>query len=189
MTMVPQQEQAKQKEALRLFWKKKRADIPAHRKKEAFESAYNAISRISKRHHYVLSYASFGEEFDTKKINKQLAHNRKLLLPKVNKNQLKIYHVTEPARQLSVNSWGIPEPIPSICQEVKFHIISCILVPGLVFDSRNHRIGYGKGFYDRFLSSLPPTAQSFGLGFKEQYHCDSLPTTQLDFPLTNLLLF
>lgn len=195
MTAESQQEQAKiqeiakQKVQLRLLWRRKREEISLERRLNATASALPVVSRISEKHQYLLSYASFGDEFCTLQINQHLAEEGKLLLPRVDKNLLKVFHVKDLDKELSENSWGNREPIPSICPEVAPSVISNVLVPGLAFDSRNHRLGYGKGFYDIFLSSLPPEIHVFGIGFKEQYQLGPLPTTPFDFPLTDLLLF
>ncbi len=195
MTVESQQEQVKiqeipkQKAELRILWRSKRKEISLGRRQDAAASASPVVSRISEKHQCILSYASFGDEFCTLKINQHLAIEGKLLLPRVDKNQLKIFHVNDPSKQLSENSWGIREPIPSICQEADPNVISYVLVPGLAFDSRNHRLGYGKGLYDGFLTSLPTKIHASGIGFKEQYHPDRLPTTPTDIPLKGLLLF
>lgn len=65
--------------------------------------------------------------------------------------------------------------------------IALILVPGLGFTASNYRIGYGKGYYDRLLASLPH-CPSFGLGFKEQL-VESLPIESTDYPVSHLYLF
>lgn len=62
---------------------------------------------------------------------------------------------------LENNRWGIPEPVAS--QEYPASSIDWVLVPLLAFDRRGHRVGYGKGFYDRFLAECRPDAQKIGL--------------------------
>jgi 5-formyltetrahydrofolate cyclo-ligase len=54
---------------------------------------------------------------------------------------------------LAKNSWGIPEPSPSDGRLDCFQAngLDLILMPGLAFDTNGNRIGYGKGYYDRFL--------------------------------------
>jgi len=189
MTAAPQPEQAKQKEVLRPLWRRKRREISESRRQEAIKAALPVVLSLSEKHRYVMSYVSFGDEFSTGEINWHFAEAGKLLLPKVDQIQLKIFHVNDPASQLSKSSWGMLEPIPDICQEADLEVISSVLVPGLAFDSQNHRLGYGKGFYDRFLFSLSPEVHSYGLGFKEQLQPEPLPTTPSDFPLTELMLF
>lgn len=73
-----------------------------------------------------------------------------------------LHHVWLDAQTpLVENKWGIPEPAeirpadPSQC--------SAVFVPLIVFDLELNRIGYGKGYYDKFLSTLPPGVKKVGL--------------------------
>lgn len=54
-----------------------------------------------------------------------------------------------PDTQLKTNAWGIPEPVNATPFEGQ---VDAVIVPLLTFDERGHRVGYGKGFYDRFLA-------------------------------------
>lgn len=63
------------------------------------------------------------------------------------------------------NKWGIPEPQDGI--EISPAQIEVVFVPLLAFDQRGHRIGYGKGFYDRFLSACSMNTLKIGLSFFE----------------------
>lgn len=66
---------------------------------------------------------------------------------------------------LRTNEWGIPEPVDGI--EVQPQQIEVVFLPLLVFDEKGNRIGYGKGFYDRFLSSCSMDTLKIGLSFFE----------------------
>ncbi|MDX1628355.1 MAG: 5-formyltetrahydrofolate cyclo-ligase [Fulvivirga sp.] len=61
---------------------------------------------------------------------------------------------------VETNNWGIPEPINGKLADISK--IDLILVPLITFDKVGHRIGYGKGYYDRFLKQVP-TATKIGL--------------------------
>ena len=63
------------------------------------------------------------------------------------------------------NTWGIPEPIDGI--EVNNSKIDLVFVPLLAFDKQGHRVGYGKGFYDKFLVKCRPDTMKIGLSFYE----------------------
>ncbi|WP_010182010.1 5-formyltetrahydrofolate cyclo-ligase [Aquimarina agarilytica] len=65
---------------------------------------------------------------------------------------------------LSVNKWGIPEPNDGI--PIPDNKIDVVFVPLLAFDTQGNRVGYGKGFYDRFLASSKPKL-CVGLSFFE----------------------
>ena len=61
------------------------------------------------------------------------------------------------------NTYNIPEPIDGI--EVPSHKIDVVFVPLLAYDTKGNRIGYGKGFYDRFLAECKPNVIKIGLSF------------------------
>lgn len=65
-------------------------------------------------------------------------------------------------KQLEENKWGILEPLDSL-PTVPVHSIDVVIVPLLVSDQQGNRVGYGKGFYDRFLSSCRPDCLKIGL--------------------------
>lgn len=88
------------------------------------------------------------------------------------------------ATKLVKNKYGIPEPIDGI--EVDPAKIDVVFVPLLAFDVHGNRVGYGKGFYDRFLAKCP-TAIKIGLSFfdAEPYCSDIFESdVKLDFCVT-----
>jgi len=64
---------------------------------------------------------------------------------------------------LKTNTLGIPEPIDGI--QIPEDKIEVVFVPLLAFDERGNRVGYGKGFYDKFLSKCSPGTLKIGLSF------------------------
>ena len=71
------------------------------------------------------------------------------------------HHQLTPGTLLKNNRWGIPEPTDSPAYPAQ--AIDLVLVPLLVFDRQGHRVGYGKGFYDRFLQACRPDTLKVGL--------------------------
>ncbi|MGJ1418270.1 5-formyltetrahydrofolate cyclo-ligase [Sphingobacterium spiritivorum] len=63
------------------------------------------------------------------------------------------------------NKWGIPEPVSGT--PVDERLLDMVLVPLLICDQSGNRVGYGKGFYDRFLKKCRPDVQKIGLSFFE----------------------
>lgn len=100
-----------------------------------------------------------------------------LLIPKTKPETLEMEsYVWTPDLVLEENRWGIPEPISQQLivnsgkvQENDFPNtqIDVVLVPLLAFDDRGYRVGYGKGFYDRFLQTCRPDVLKVGLSFFE----------------------
>ncbi len=87
------------------------------------------------------------------------------------------------------NEYGIPEPIETEINgiEINSKKIDVVFVPLLAFDEKGHRVGYGKGFYDKFLSECKPEVLKIGLSFfeSETLISDVLTTDiQLDLCVT-----
>ncbi|GAA4889960.1 5-formyltetrahydrofolate cyclo-ligase [Flaviramulus aquimarinus] len=83
------------------------------------------------------------------------------------------------------NNYNIPEPIDGI--EISNDKIEVVFIPLLAFDKLGHRVGYGKGFYDRFLTDCKPETIKIGLSFfdAEDAITDVFESdVQLDFCVT-----
>lgn len=70
------------------------------------------------------------------------------------------FHLNE-ATKLKESKWGIPEPVEGPSCPVQH--IDLVLLPLLAFDLQGHRLGYGAGFYDRFLAECAPDTKKVGL--------------------------
>ncbi len=90
----------------------------------------------------------------------------RLVLPKTERGNHRMSHlVWDAGTTLVPNHWGIPEPARGTT--VLPQEIDAVFLPLLVFDRRGNRIGYGKGFYDRFLAECRPTTLKIGLSLFE----------------------
>ena len=115
------------------------------------------------------------------KLEKQ---NYQISLPKIKKNfKMDFYHwsVEHP---LSINQYGIPEPITN-----KVLYPSILLVPLVAFDKRLNRIGYGGGFYDRYIKKIKKKKKILTIGLAYSFQkIRNVPInkydTKLDFILT-----
>lgn len=120
----------------------------------------------------VMAYAGFGSEIRTDGfLLHTLNEGKTLLLPRVNhrKRRLEAYEVEDPERDLEAGTWGIREPVPDRCVPADPLAIDFVLVPGLAFDARGGRLGYGGGFYDALIStSLSPQAWLVAGAFEAQ---------------------
>lgn len=89
------------------------------------------------------------------------------------------------ATVIKKNRWNIPEPEDGI--QILDRQIEVVFVPLLAFDKTGNRVGYGKGFYDRFLENCSPDVVKIGLSFFEA-ESEEIPTdkndVQLDFCIT-----
>jgi 5-formyltetrahydrofolate cyclo-ligase len=114
------------------------------------------------------------------RVNKNYPRVR-MCVPKINNqtSELEHYYLEGP-EQLETNMWGIPEPVKGVPTPIEK--IDAVLVPLLAFDRQGHRIGYGRGFYDRFLADCRPDCQKIGLSFFEmEDHIDGI--NEKDVPL------
>lgn len=136
----------------------------------------------------LLGYASFRQEVDTfPLLAEALAEGKELVLPRVDPRarRLNLLRVRDLAADLEPGYQGIPEPRPGRCAPADPGAIDLVLVPGLVFDRRGFRLGYGGGYYDRLLPSLSG-ALRVGLAFSLQV-VDELPVLAHDLPVDVLV--
>ena len=130
----------------------------------------------------VMAYASFGSEFETGGfIADVLAQDKALVLPRVERGgrTLQLHAVTDPARQLAPGVWGIPQPLADLCPPVPASQLDFVLVPGVAFTRRCERLGYGGGYYDRFIRSLVPRPPLVAAAFALQV-VPMLPMSETD---------
>ena len=104
----------------------------------------------------------------------------KIIVPKVDAKKERMQSLLlEKDAILKDNSWGIPEPEKEIVYNGK---IDLVLMPLLAFDVNGNRLGYGKGFYDRFLSTLNYQILKVGLSINEPFN-GLIPAEKFDIPM------
>ncbi|WP_345230813.1 5-formyltetrahydrofolate cyclo-ligase [Olivibacter ginsenosidimutans] len=87
----------------------------------------------------------------------------KIVVPRSDvQSNLLTHHVFGHHQELVRNKWGILEPHEAT-EPVEEHMIDLIFLPLLAFDQQGNRVGYGKGYYDRFLNACKPDVQKIGL--------------------------
>ena len=110
--------------------------------------------------------------------------NQNLLLPIIEKKHSMHFFLWKKNEVLQVNKYGMLEPIKS-----KQNVPNVMLVPLLVFDTYKHRLGYGKGFYDRYLNKYLKKFKNIltvGVAFSfQKYH--KLPINNKDMELNYIL--
>ncbi len=72
----------------------------------------------------------------------------------------------KPETECKTNKWGAPEPLLAEIHDQKI-AIDVLIAPLLAYDVKGYRVGYGKGYYDRFISQLNPVPRIIGLSFFE----------------------
>lgn len=103
----------------------------------------------------IFIYIGFGTEIDTKSIIKRaLNENKNVYIPKIYKSDKSMKAIRlNSFDDLKENSMGILEPIEDN-EFINKKDIDLIIVPGVVFDENGNRIGYGGGYYDRYLEEI-----------------------------------
>lgn len=148
------------KDDIRARYKLARKEIDAaQRERRDAEICRRACELVSFRHaEYVLLYASLEDEICVDAIARAALEKGKMAafpLCDPVKHTMSYRFVTS-LDELTVGSYGIREPSPDAPEYMaETHRSSAVcFVPGLVFDGAGYRVGYGKGYYDRFLSSF-----------------------------------
>jgi 5-formyltetrahydrofolate cyclo-ligase len=123
-------------------------------------------------------------EIDTFAIIKKIQHHfpqKQIFVPRIVPNTNDLIHILiEPQTQFQLDKWGIPEPVVGNTTPHTSHLtpntqhltpntshLAFILIPLLAYDQHGHRVGYGKGFYDKFLAHCSPSTFKIGLSFFE----------------------
>lgn len=154
----------------------RRADITG----QARESKQSEISKNIERLFselkptLVASYNSTQSEVDLSAFHKSDFH---FAFPKVVGEELQFYV----GSVFSMGKFGILEPVPEKCRLTEKSDIDVVLVPAVGFDRLGHRLGYGAGFYDRWLTAS--SATKVGVAFFEQVLAGSFMSEPHDVPM------
>ena len=131
----------------------------------------------------VYGYLPYNQEVRTVGLLEQaLRDGKRVAVPKIYGEEMKFIYLDDLSK-VEKNSYGIPEPVSDA--PVADDSTALVLMPGLAFTKKGDRMGYGGGFYDKFLSSEPdhPTvALCYDFQIVEQ-----IPTDDYDIPVDMVL--
>lgn len=150
------------KEFLRKKYKEKRDNIKNKVTKDnlIYQKVINNKDILSSK--TLLIYISINSEVDTIKIINYFLYAKNIAVPKIIDNNMYFCYITN-LNDLTPGKYNIPEPTnENIVTD--FDNAICI-VPGICYDKKNYRVGYGKGYYDKFLSKNK--IKTIGLCYKE----------------------
>lgn len=135
-------------------------------------------SQLYREAEALLLYYSVGSEASTERIiSTALCENKKVALPVcIDTDGIMEFYFINDLSDTEAGMYGIKAP-KSTCEKYTEHKNSLCLVPALAFDTRGYRLGYGKGYYDRFLDKFDGV--SVGICFEAMLE-DILPTDKFD---------
>lgn len=164
-----------------------RRHVPARSRIESDASIRSALEAfpLFAEAPLVLTYVSRAGEVDTRDlIEALLARGRRVAVPRVDLEAHRMsFHEIFSLDELEPRTMRILEPAadaPALTDPAEL-VGSICLVPGLVFDGAGHRVGYGGGYYDRFLAFYP--GDKVGLARATQLSSNPLPTDPHDVPM------
>lgn len=175
----------KSKTEMRLFVKEKQKGFSETEIKLASDKICNSLEHHDafRKANNIITYWPLAKEVDIRTLNNRYCSNKKIFLPVIEGNDIKI-KLFEGPDSLKIGKYGILEPDSTIFFEL--NDIELVIVPGLAFDKQNNRLGRGKGYYDRFIKET--TACKIGVCFDFQLF-DSIPVDMhdiaVDYVITN----
>jgi len=156
------------KAELRKIYKKERQSLSFSKIKKLQENIFLQVYNLDianiKTIHIFLTLEKF-KEIDTQPIiNYFRSRNRQIVVSKSDFTNNTLSHfILEENTILKTNTYGIPEPVQA--KPILESAIDLVFVPLLISDKKGYRVGYGKGFYDRFLSNCRKDCKTIGLNF------------------------
>lgn len=171
------------KKKLRSYYKKKRAEISSLKFEHLSIEIANQILNLPiwdfDNFHVFMGVEKLKEINTNFVISILQGRDKNIVIPKViSDDQLHHYLLTD-STKLKLNEWNILEPINGI--EVEPKKIEVVFVPLLAFDLYGNRVGYGKGYYDKFLAECGKKCLKIGLSFFTPEK--KIPTSPLDIKL------
>lgn len=131
-------------------------------------------------------YLSMGMEWDTHEVVAQaFLEDKHVTVPKTipDSKELIFYRITDPSQTIKGN-FGLEEPDIQVTTAKDKDAIDLLIVPGLVFTQNGYRVGFGGGYYDRYLANFVHTTAS--LVHTNQF-VDTFPIEPFDIPINYLI--
>lgn len=152
-------------------------------KNRYIQNQFNSLEFRSSFHSF-MSYVNMGYEVKTIEIIESLLKDgKKVTVPMcITKTTDLVASQIFSLDELQPSIFGLLEPKKEFVRPTPPRDIEIVLVPGLAFDRIGNRLGYGKGYYDRFLKKLTPNVLKIGLGYNFQV-IKRIPVDHFDIPL------
>ena len=130
-------------------------------------------------------YLSFNNEVDTEEIiDWCFKQEKEVVIPYcvIETKEIIPCKLDSKRRGLKKNKYGIWEPEKDLMISVKIEDIDVIVIPGVGFDEKCNRLGFGGGYYDRFLAKRQREIKAIAISYGRQI-VESIPTDNYDIPM------
>lgn len=103
-------------------------------------------------------------------IRKALHIEKGVVLPVFTdaKNSILLYKISDYDKDLVISGDDVPEPDPEKCKKISLDDIDIAIIPGLAFDDKGGRVGFGNNYYSKLITKLPETCRKVSLAYEEQ---------------------
>ena len=151
---------------LRSHFKKKRFSLTKQEVDDLSQRVFKQLDKLNiwkLKHYHIFSSILKYNELDTSSIINKLKSEQKIIIvPKISNNEL-VHIAINDETEFGLNEYGIKEPNDD--NHFKIENLDIIFIPLLAFDIEGHRVGYGKGYYDKFLKLTNNSTLKIGLSF------------------------
>lgn len=179
------------KRELRSIYMKKRSALSENSIKSMSKLIESSLFSLDlyKNSSVIMTYVSFGNEVITENIIRNSLNLGKTIgvpitIPKT--RELLVSELKNFDNELELGVYNILTPKKEYIREINPSKIDLILVPGIAFDRKGYRVGYGGGYYDRFLCKTNKDVITIALAFSMQL-IDSVPKGYYDLPVNYVL--
>ena len=151
---------------LRSHYKKKRFSLTKQEVDDLSQRVCKQLDKLNiwklKHYHIFISILKYNEIDTSSIINKLKSEQKIIIVPKISNNEL-VHIAINDETEFGLNEFGIKEPNDG--NHFIIENLDIIFIPLLAFDIEGHRVGYGKGYYDRFLKLTKNSTLKIGLSF------------------------
>ena len=151
---------------LRSHYKKKRLSLTKQEVDHLSQRVCKQLDKLNiwklKHYHIFISILKYNELDTSSIINKLKSEQKIIIVPKISNNEL-VHIAINDETEFGLNEFGIKEPNDG--NHFIIENLDIIFIPLLAFDIEGHRVGYGKGYYDRFLKLTKNSTLKIGLSF------------------------
>lgn len=138
----------------------------------------------------IMIFISFRNEIKTHQLIKRWLSekDKNIFVPYIDKDidEMKISKITDFNSDLKEGVFKILEPKKSLRKKDNNQNLDLVVVPGLIFSKQGYRIGYGGGYYDKFLSNIKSKVEKVGIVMSD-FIVEKLPVNDYDIPVDKII--